>query len=251
LSTFSDDVWLMANGNYCDPFRPQIEPDGFASREALLEERGKHLLAVKEMFEGLDVFVFTLGLTEAWRNKADGAIVPVAPGVAGGGEKREQYEFVNFSVDDVVADLQVFIDLLKSVNEAARIILTVSPVPLIATYSDSHVLTATTYSKSVLRVSADMMKKANSHVEYFPSYEIITGNHVGNGYYESDLRSVRQEGVDHVMGLFMRHYANSGVKPVDRSIDERAETFKIDLLRDIGNQAKIVCDEEAIDKSVQ
>ena len=32
-------------------------------------------------FRDLDVFVFTLGLTEAWVAKADGAVFPLAPGV--------------------------------------------------------------------------------------------------------------------------------------------------------------------------
>jgi hypothetical protein len=49
------------------------------------------------MFETLDVLVFTFGLTESWRNRADGAIFPLAPGVAGGEFHGDRYEFVNFS----------------------------------------------------------------------------------------------------------------------------------------------------------
>ena len=39
-------------------------------------------------------------------------------------------------------------------NPKARLVLTVSPVPLAATASGSHVLPATIYSKSVLRAAA-------------------------------------------------------------------------------------------------
>lgn len=32
------DIWTNAQGRYVDPFRPQIEPDGFESPEALRED---------------------------------------------------------------------------------------------------------------------------------------------------------------------------------------------------------------------
>ena len=36
------------------------------------------------MFEQSEIFIFTLGLTEAWRSKKDGAVFPLAPGVSAG-----------------------------------------------------------------------------------------------------------------------------------------------------------------------
>jgi hypothetical protein len=53
-------------GALVDPFRPRIQESGFASRADLLSARTRHLAAVRRMFEEADVFVFTLGLTEAW-----------------------------------------------------------------------------------------------------------------------------------------------------------------------------------------
>src|SRR3546814_5220395 len=69
-------------------------------------------------------------------------------------------------------------------------LLTVSPVPLIATYEPEHVLCATTYSKSVLRVAATMLARGREWVDYYPSYEIITGSYNRSVYYESDYRGV-------------------------------------------------------------
>jgi hypothetical protein len=89
------------------------------------------------------------------------------------------------------------------VNPKARLILTVSPVPLAATYSEEHVLVATTYSKSVLRVAAETTARAHEGVQYFPSYEIITGAYARGKYFAQDLRSVTDEGVSHVMQVFM------------------------------------------------
>ncbi|MCA7980252.1 GSCFA domain-containing protein [Burkholderia cepacia] len=226
--------WVRDDGRLVDPFRPQIEPEGFADLDALTRSRDVHFAAVKAMFEQMDVFVFTLGLTEGWRSREDGAVYPLAPGVAGGSMDPERYEFVNFTAGEVVADVQASLDLLRAINPAAKVILTVSPVPLIATFEPRHVLTSTTYSKSVLRVAADEIRAANAHVEYFPSYEIITGAFTRGAYFEDDLRSVKEAGVAHVMRLFLTHYMTS---------DEAASGAAARAHREL---ASIVCDEEAI-----
>ena len=79
-------------------------------------------------------------------------------------------------------------------------------VALVATYEDTHVLPATVYSKSALRVVAEMATRAHDRVGYFPSYEIITGPQSRGAFFEDDLREVRPEGVAHVMSIFARHY---------------------------------------------
>ncbi len=237
--------WTRADGKLVDPFRPQIEPDGFDSIEALEQSRRDHFAAVRDMFENLGVFVFTLGLTETWRSIGDGAVFPLAPGVVAGEMDRERYEFVNFNVNDVVTDLQLFIDRLTAINPSAKMILTVSPVPLIATYENQHVLVSTTYSKSVLRAAAGEISKANTQCDYFPSYEIITGNYNRGQYFENDLRSIRQEGVDHVMRIFLSSYANENPASTENCIDQQ------ELMREMARANAVVCDEEAIDTSAK
>lgn len=232
-----EDVWIRGDGRFVDPFRPQIEPDGFATVEELEQSRDEQFKAVREMFEQLDVFVFTMGLTEAWRSRVDGAVYPLAPGVAGGQYDAGRHEFVNFTAAEVAADMQAFVRRLLRANPRARMILTVSPVPLIATYEDRHVLVSTTYSKSALRVAAEEVCRRNPTCDYFPSYEIITGNFTRSEYYKSDLRSVNQRGLDHVMRLFLTHYSS---EKADGSLDE-------ELMRENAALAEVVCDEEAID----
>lgn len=233
-----DNSWVREDGRLVDPFRPQIEPEGFATVEELERSRANHFAAVREMFERLDIFVFTLGLTEAWRRRADGAVYPLAQGVAGGELDADRHEFVNFGVAEVTADLQGFVERLLRVNPRARVILTVSPVPLIATYEDRHVLLSTTYSKSVLRVAAEEICRRNAMCAYFPSYEIITGNYTRGEYFEEDLRSVKPQGVDHVMRLFLAHY----------SAEKLSVSLEDELMRENAAAAEVVCDEEAIDE---
>ncbi len=245
-------VWQGVDGGLIDPFRPQIQPNGFASLAEFNADRAKHLHAVRTAFETLDVFVFTLGLTEGWESKDDGAVFPLCPGVAGGVYDESKYQLHNFNVSEVTQDMLDFIDLLRQVNAKAKIILTVSPVPLIATaLADQHVLSATTYSKSVLRVACEAIGQQRPEVAYFPSYEIITGNYARGVYFAEDCRSVTEAGVAHVMSVFLKHFAGVVSDANDKKITESLEKQLSDKhLQEMAELVRVNCDEEAIDKSI-
>jgi len=243
----AEDAWVRGERNFADPFRPTAQPGGFISIDELHADRAQHLAAVRRMFEDLDVFVFTLGLTECWRSSADGAVFPICPGVEGGTFDPKRYEFHNQSVEEVTGDLRKFRDALAEVNPGAQIVLTVSPVPLMATAEPgAHVLSATTYSKSVLRVAAETLRRECSNVHYFPSYEIITGAFNRGAYYAPDLRNVVETGVSHVMRLFMAHVAGKAAKkaprkkPVATASDKHRKTAE--------KLVEVECDEIALDR---
>ncbi|MEN5144743.1 GSCFA domain-containing protein [Brevundimonas diminuta] len=235
-----EDVWARGDV-FIDPFRPLIEPDGFASPEAVRAAAQEHLAQVRRVFSEADVIVFTLGLTEGWRSLEDGAVFAAAPGVSGGSFNPARHEKVNFSSRDVCEDLQALCDRIRSVNLGARVLLTVSPVPLIATHQeDQHVLTATSYSKAVLRVAAEEISRSNAHVSYFPSYEIITSSHSQGAYFEPDLRGVREVGVAHVMRVFSRHF-----------LDDESQAPASTVLSIAPSNTDVVCDEEVIEQALR
>ncbi|MBY0239728.1 MAG: GSCFA domain-containing protein [Burkholderiaceae bacterium] len=241
----ADQYWLDEAGNYIDPFRPAVQPHGFSTLDGLLADREKHLAAVREMFLTLDYFVFTLGLTECWQSTVDGAAYPVCPGVAGGVFSEEKYRFTNLSVADTLADLRSFRDKLHQVNPNARMILTVSPVPLMATMEPRHVLVSTTASKAILRVAADEMERAFDNVAYFPSYEIITSAFARGAYLGPDLRSVTETGVEHVMRLFLRHATATATGLPAPAADEPANDFSAKA-KDI---VDVICEENLLQKA--
>ncbi len=138
------------------------------------------------------VLVFTLGLTEAWACADDGTVYPACPGTVAGEFDPQRHCFLNFSVDEVVDDLERMVRTLRTINPTIHVVLTVSPVPLVATASGRHVLTATTYSKSALRVAADITACNQTDVSYFPAYEIVTGPQNVGSVFQSDLRSVER-----------------------------------------------------------
>lgn len=233
-------VWKLGEDRFVDALRPQVTPGGYGSEEEVLADRKAHLIAVRRMFEDCDIFVFTLGLTETWRSRMDGTVYPVAPGVAGGSFDPDRHAFLNLDVLEVMADLDEMLQRLKAINPGVKVVLTVSPVPLIATYEPRNVLVATTYSKSVLRVAAETAFRKYEWVEYFPSYEIITGNYNNSAYYESDYRGVNSIGVDHAMRCFLANYTEAGVGA------KKAESTKVYVA--VATDSEVICDEEAIDQ---
>ena len=203
---------LLEWGPVHDALRPGLQKEGFGSAEEVRVLRNAHLARVRAMFATADVFVFTLGLTEAWESSVDGTVYPTAPGVIAGNYDPERYRFVNFSYPEIRADLEAFISMAQEINPGLRLLLTVSPVPLAATASDSHVLLATTYSKSTLRAVAGDLANTRKDVTYFPSYEIITGQPARHGFYAPDLRNVVDAGVNEVMRhFFPPEFANTVV----------------------------------------
>ncbi len=203
-----ESAWAGKMGRLVDPFRPQIQPGGFLNEAELEADRSRHLAAVREAVETLSCFIFTLGLTEGWIDTRDGTVFPLAPGVAGGLFDAERYAFKNFSVAEVTEDLQWSLDFIRAKRPEAKFIITVSPVPLNATYLDRHVFVSTTYSKSVLRVAAEEVTQATPLCDYFPSYEIVNNPYHAKTFFAKDRREVTPSGVAYVMGLFLKHYAN-------------------------------------------
>lgn len=243
----AEEIWPApeGDGRVVDPFRPTIEPGGYASEAELRADRTHHFARVREMFETLDIFVFTLGLTEGWESTVDGAVFPVCPGVSGGAFDSARHAFRNFRVGDITADLAAFIGRLRGVNPAARIILTVSPVPLVATASGNHVLAATTYSKSALRAAAQEIAEDHDEVFYFPSYEMIMGAPAAARYFAEDMRNVTEEGVAHVMSVFLRHAA--GLDLPAPSSPAPAET-QDETLAAAREWVRVMCDEALLDQ---
>jgi len=208
------DFVVDAGGRWYDLLRPGVPKDGFASLAEAQADRRYHLRCVRQMFETVDVFVFTLGLTECWHHTQQGHTYPVCPGTLRGQYDPALHGFRNFNVREVMADIQALIDEAHALNPTLRFVFTVSPVPLVATRSNDNVLIASSYSKAVLRAAVGEVTQHCSAAEYFPSFEII--NHAASfgQYLASDLREVTDRGVGHVMACFLAAFypaLNSGI----------------------------------------
>lgn len=242
-----DIAWTRGDGALVDPFRPTIRVQGFADEAALLKERCIHLRAVRRVFERCRCFIFTLGLTEAFVSAIDGAVFPIAPGVVAQPNDSSSFRFHNFSYTEVVDDLSRFVTSLRTVNPNVEIILTVSPVPLIATAEPRHVLVSTTASKAILRAATDTLAR-NQGIHYFPSFEIINGQHARGRYFADDLRDVTSEGVAHVMRIFRRHYLADSSLAVEPERPEVSTAAAAQYAVQHHAVARVICDEELLDQ---
>lgn len=195
------EIWVES-GRYYDSLRPAIEPDGFASEPEAQLSRVSMVRAFRRAITDADVLVFTLGLTEGWENAETGQPYAICPGTLRGAFNPAVHVFRNYGYPEILEALCEALDLMRQLNPALRLLLTVSPVPLTATASGRHVLVATTYSKSVLRAVAGALAAEVDVVDYFPSYEIITGAATRSAFYEPNLRSVVPAGVNEVMRHF-------------------------------------------------
>ncbi|WP_372803021.1 GSCFA domain-containing protein [Paracoccus seriniphilus] len=211
-------VWSR-EGRFHDAFRPGLDPEGLDSVEEVMAIRQRHLARVGAMLAQADVFVFTLGLTEAWQCRNTGRVYPTCPGVVAGSFDPAQHEFVNFSYPQVHEDLEGLYRRLQGFNTGMKLLLTVSPVPLTATASGQHVLPATQYSKATLRAAAGDMAAGNADVDYFPSYEIVTNPAAAGKFYAEDLRQVTEAGVETVMRSFL---AAHGLRLQEKPVREGA-----------------------------
>jgi hypothetical protein len=195
--------WVTTHG-IIDPYRPGLKYHALSFEEfdALQQQ---HFRCTLDAFSQADVFIYTLGLTETWISGADGAVFPACPGTVAGNFDLKRHLFHNFTMAEIVADLVEFIEELRKLAPRVSLVLTVSPVPLVATATGQHVLCASTYSKSVLRGAAQQACEACSNTYYFPSYEIITGPQAPPHFFEKDRREVSAAGIDAVMSAFLSH----------------------------------------------
>ena len=227
-------VWKLGDG-VVDAFRPTLQPEPFGSVAELEESRDAHLAAVLNLFETADLFVFTLGLTEAWVSADDGAAFPICPGAKSGGKfDPALHRFANFGYAEVVEDMEAFLAGARRIKPGLKVLLTVSPVPLVATATQHHIVTATTYSKSVLRAAAGHLSAAHDFIDYFPSFEIISSTPMRSQFYDPDMRGVSPFGVAHVMKQFFKEHP-----PLTAAANGKSEAV-------VANADLVRCDEELL-----
>lgn len=196
----------LGDDGYLDLMRPSISRVAFGSVEEARADRIYHLSRVRRMIEEMDAFVFTLGLTEAWTDPTQDIVYGSHPAVFRNSLRTDHIVPINLGYEEVAGDLDYVLDLIgrHSRGGGVRVILTVSPVALAATHQDSHVLTATTYSKSVLRAVAGKAAETRANVDYFPSYEIFSLSQSFGQFLAEGLRDVNARGV----GIAMRSFGD-------------------------------------------
>jgi len=234
-----DDEYIQANGRFFDPVRPRIEPEGFASVEELFRAREQTLAAIRRAVTQAQVLIFTFGLTESWRHRVTGLLYQMCPGTQAGEFDADKHEWKNDRCSDVVADFDRALALMHRHNPDVKVILTVSPVSIVATADiGKHVLTANTYTKSTLRAAAGELSMVHEQVDYFPSYELTATPPFRGMFYRPNLRRIAPAGVDFVVRAFFDAYFEEGSRAADASVrqpEEESEPTCAEMVLDYYN----------------
>jgi hypothetical protein len=194
--------WWPKGNQVQDPFRRNI----LYNKESCELDFERHRKASLRALSEADIVILTLGLIETWCDRRDRMTYYRVPSPVVYDPKI--HEFYVQKVEDCVHDLKIIQGLLKVKNPGAKIILTVSPIPMFATFrTDINVVMANMHSKSTLRVAADYFSKQFENVIYFPAYEIVT-QAIRNPY-EPDNRHVTKEAIDEVMKIFETLYVDN------------------------------------------
>jgi hypothetical protein len=169
-------------------------------------ERRVLMQTVTKRVTNCRVVIITLGLVEVWRDLEVGVYTnstPVRPVLK---TQPERYQFHVTSFAENWASLEAIYALLSRYGHPdLQIVITVSPVPLMATFSPMDVVVANAYGKSLLRAVAQEWAAAHDNVAYFPSYEIVQNSDRAAAW-EEDLRHVAAAGTEHIMELFLKSY---------------------------------------------
>lgn len=162
------------------------------------------------IFSATDVFILTFGLSEVWYDKITKEVFWRA--VPNDKFDPERHGFRSVSVDENYANVSATIALIRKHRPGAKVILTLSPIPLVATFRNVPCVTANAVSKASLRCAIDrvLMENAGStDLFYWPSYEIVTAGFADQ--WGLDLRHVKKPILSFIMRLFERHWCHGGI----------------------------------------
>jgi hypothetical protein len=157
-----------------------------------------------------DIIILTLGLTEAWLHKPTGFFANfTTPQFLA--RHIKDFELHLIGVDETVQRLRDIDAVLKNHHSTGRyqIVVTVSPVPLSATFTDKDIIVANMDSKSTLRAAATAFVAENDHAHYFPSYEMVTYSDVRLAW-RPDRVHVKPRMVSHIVSAFTNAYYEEG-----------------------------------------
>jgi hypothetical protein len=193
----------VGNGHLVDPHINPTLP--LAGAEETWRRRGL-IQMVNRRAAQCRVIIVTLGLIEVWRDTITDTFLNSTPFFNLLGLYPERYEFHVSDFSQNMANLEKIHALLERFGHPnVQIVVTVSPVPLMATFSGQDVVLANTYSKSLLRTVAEQWAATHENVHYFPSYEIVLNSDRGETW-EPDLRHVKPKVTSHIMQLFLETY---------------------------------------------
>jgi hypothetical protein len=170
----------------------------------LILKRRAHTREIGSRIADAEIVVLTLGLIEAWYDLESDLYINAAPDLALL-RRSERFQLRLLNYEDNLKNLHACYETIRQVNKGAKFIVTVSPVPLQATFTDDDVVVANTRSKSTLRSVADAFCADRLDSLYFPSYEMAINSNPTQAW-RGDRRHVTRPMAAHIIDIFMSNH---------------------------------------------
>jgi hypothetical protein len=184
----------------------QLHTDQPVSRERALQRREEIRKFFRDALTNCRIVIVTLGLSEAWWDNLSSLYLNETPNVEVIRKHPNRFYFEVLAPEKVFAATTSLMECIARYGRSdKRLLLTVSPVPFARSFSGTDAITANCYSKSVLRVAAEICARKFDWVDYYPSYESVTITNRDHAF-ENDFIHVRREIVESNVGRMIEAY---------------------------------------------
>lgn len=168
-----------------------------STQEDCLKKINERLLTSSSALKMADRLVVTFGTAWVYKLKSDGRIVANC-------HKLPEKTFVRtrLTVDEIVNDWSLVLDLLRQYNPDLKILLTVSPVRHWKDGANENQI-----SKATLILAIEELRRLNPMlVDYFPAYEIMIDELRDYRFYADDMLHPSALAVDYIWSCFADQY---------------------------------------------
>ena len=180
-------------------------------------------LRTRDILLGTEFFIITLGLSEVWYDTQTGGTFWRAVPEQSFDPTRHKFRVMSFA--ETKADIAEMHRLIRSHVPGAKILLTLSPIPLVATFRRVSCLTANMASKAIIRAALDEFlreheSELNQSLFYFPSMELVMQGFIDP--WEEDMRHPESYVLDTVMKVFEAAFCQG-----ETTLEEAAQVFRM------------------------
>ncbi|MEK8031872.1 GSCFA domain-containing protein [Ideonella sp. DXS29W] len=200
---------------------------GYSAEEFGYDEAVR--LETRRLFDTADVFIITLGLSEIWYDEPTGAVFWRAVPLDKFDESRHRFRVS--TVEENKRNLHEIRRLIRQFRPDAHIVITISPIPLTATFRPVSCVSANAVSKSILRAAVDEVyretRPTDTKLHYFPSYDMVMYGF--DNQWRDDRRHVYPHVLTFNMQVFEAYFCRGKLRVADLA-GAYANARKLDLV---------------------
>ena len=180
-----------------DPYRHNVI---WKDEDAREKELAGYTHRLRKALCDCEVLILTVGQCELWYDTKNAAGLPMVPPDEVLKTMPGRYEYRLLGYDEKVRNLEAVYRVFREANQKARIIVTVSPVPLKLTFRGINSVVADAEQKAILRAAVGEFVRMHEDVWYFPSFELVKTACLRP--YRPDNRHIAPRAVTEIMQVF-------------------------------------------------